>query len=139
MKNYRRTLFLAAAVSVISTSFAQAGTLTVINKIPDQRVQLFIQGEGTDKHHIQLVKENEQQDFDVTHKHTHGKNTFKVTASTGNGGSPDWKLMGGTCPNLVTDANHTIIIDKSALGKISCTNVTAENPCSTTQKTETQK
>ncbi|MBA3813682.1 MAG: hypothetical protein H0X26_04210 [Alphaproteobacteria bacterium] len=128
MKNYRRTLFLAAAASVISASVAQAGTLTVINKIPDQRVQLFIQGEGTDKHHIELVKENEQQDFDVNHTHTDGKNTFKVTASTGNGGSPDWKLMGGTCSGLVTRANHTLIIDQSALGKISCTNVSAENP-----------
>ena len=127
MKNDGKHFLLIATVGVMCASVVQAGTLTVINKIPDQRAQLFIRGEGVDRHHIQLLEAGQSKSYDVNPKHTQGKHTFEVTASTGNGGSPDWKLMGGTCSNLVTDADHTILID-STLGKISCTNVTADNP-----------
>jgi hypothetical protein len=48
-------------------------------------------------------------------------------ASTGNGGDPDWKLLGGKCSNLVKGADHTILIESTA-GKLSCKNITVENP-----------
>jgi hypothetical protein len=132
MKNYRKPFLLASAIGVICTFELQAGTLTVINKIPDQRVQLFIRGEGSHKHHTLLLEAGESKSYEINQRHTQGKHTFEVTASTGNGGDPDWKLMGGTASNLVTDADHTLVID-STLGKISCTNVTKDNPPSLTK------
>lgn len=128
MKNHRKILFLGAALSIISSVGAQAGTLTIINKIPDQRVYIFIQGEGMDKHYVQLVEANQMRSFDVNKTHTFGKPLFEVIASTCGEGNPNWKILGGTCSQLVTDADHTLVIE-SRLGKVSCTNVTADNPC----------
>lgn len=127
MKKYRRTLLFTTALCITSASIAEAGILTVNNKIPDQRIQLFIRGEGSDTYQIQLVEAGEAKSFGINKEHVQGKNTFEVTASTGNGGDPDWKLLGGTCSNLFTEADHIISID-STLGKISCTNITADNP-----------
>lgn len=127
MKTYKNTLFLASAICIATSSVGHTGTLTIVNKIPDQRIQLFIRGEGTDTHHIKVVEAGEKKDFIVSEENVHGKPTFEVTASTGNGGNPDWKLLGGTCATLVTDSDHILVID-STLGKLSCTNVTADNP-----------
>lgn len=132
MNNYKNTLLLATALAVVLSSIAQAGTLTVINKLPKERIQLCIRGEGTqgraDKDcFLQCVEACAQAMYTVTKVNVQGENTFEVIASTDNGGDPDWKLLGATCSNLVTDADHTIIID-STLGKLSCQDVTAANP-----------
>ena len=129
MKNYKKPLFIATALGALAFSTAYAGTLTVINNVPEQRIQLFIRGEGAGVYQTKVVEAGMQKDFIVNLEHVNGRNTFEVTASTGNGGHPDWKLMGGTCSNLVTDADHKLIID-AMLGKISCKNVTADNPSS---------
>lgn len=128
MKNQRKSLILAIALCMASASIAQAGTLTVVNKIPDQRVQLFIRGEGSDVHSVEVIEAGKQKDLIIEEKHVKGKPTFEVIASTGNGGDPDWKLMGGKCRDLVTAADHTILIESNAVGKTICTNASAENP-----------
>lgn len=127
MKNYRNILFSAITFSMAFVSLAQAGILRVINKVPNQQVQLFIRGEGSDTHHVKLIEAGEQQDFIIKHEHVQGKNTFEVFASTAEGEGPSWELAGERCSNLVTDANHVVTID-STLGKVSCMNVTAANP-----------
>jgi hypothetical protein len=128
MKNYKKPFILTTALCMASASLAQAGTLTVINKIPDQRIQLFIRGEGSESHAMEVIEGGEQQDLIIEEKHVNGKPTFEVIASTGNGGDPDWKLMGGKCEALVTAADHTILIESNPVGKTVCRNVTAENP-----------
>lgn len=132
MKNYKRTLFLATTLSMISSSFVQAGKLTVINNLPDQRIHLCIRGESPQERERKdcfgpTVEVGAQTTYIVEKKHVGGSNTFEVTASTASGGDPDWKLFGGTCSKLVTDADHIILIE-STLGKLSCRNITAENP-----------
>jgi hypothetical protein len=127
MKSYKRTLILATALCFSAAAMAQAGKLTVINKIPDQRVQLFIRGEGASGHYVELIEPEQQRAFVIEKGRVHNKPTFEVIASTGNGGEPDWKLLGGRCGELVTDSDHTIVIN-STLGKTSCTNVTDKNP-----------
>lgn len=127
MKNYTKTLFLATALCIGSEMATQAGKLTIINNIPNKHLQLFIRGVGNDSYRVWLLEAGKRGDFIVNKEYVRGKELFEVTASTGNGGSPDWKLMGGTCSDLVTDADHTLVID-STLGKISCKNVTAANP-----------
>lgn len=132
MKNYKKTLFVAMALSGISSSLVQADKLTVINNLPDQRIQLCIRGENPQEQARKdcfgpTVDAGHQTTYMVEKKHVGGSNTFEVTASTGNGGDPDWKLFGGKCSNLVTDANHIILIE-STLGKLSCKDITAQNP-----------
>lgn len=132
MKNYKKTLFLAAALCVISSSLVQAGKLTVINNLPDQRIQLCIRGESPNEAARKdcfgpTVDAGSQTTYIVEKTNVGGSNTFEVTASTGNGGDPNWKLFGGTCSNLVTHSDHIILIE-STLGKLSCRNITAENP-----------
>src|SRR5438045_3348906 len=104
MTNYKSTLFLATALSVISLSVAQAGKLTVINNHPEQRVQLCIRGEGPkEQERIDCfgptVEAMTQLDYTVKREHVGSDNTFEVIASTGNGGDPDWKLLSGKCSN----------------------------------------
>lgn len=127
MKNYTKIFMIASAVCLSSASMAQAGRLTVINKIPDQRVQLFVRGEGGNNHYIELIAAGQQRDLYIDQRNVQNKPTFEVIASTGNGGDPDWKLLGGRCAELVTDSDHTILIDSTA-GKVSCTNITAKSP-----------
>jgi hypothetical protein len=137
MKNYKRTLFLATALSMISTSLVQAGKLTVINNHPEQRIQLCIRGESPKERDRKdcfgpTVEAGTQTTYIVEKKkHVGGSNTFEVTASTGNGGNPDWKLLGGTCSQLFTESDHIVLIEANALGKLSCRNITAENPPAT--------
>lgn len=132
MKNYQKTLLLATTLSMGCTSMAQAGTLTVINKVADQRIQLCIRGEGPKERERKncfgpIVGAGEQIAYTVRKRDVGEDNTFEVIASTGNGGDPDWALLGGTCKGLVTDADHTILIESTA-GKLSCKNITANNP-----------
>lgn len=127
MKNYTKILMITSAVCLSSASMAQAGKLTVINKLPNERVQLFVRGEGSNHHYIELIAAGQQRELVVERAQVENKPTFEVIASTGNGGEPDWKLMGGKCGELVTDSDHTIVIN-STLGKTSCTNITDKNP-----------
>lgn len=127
MKNYKKTLILATALSLSCASMAQAGKLTVINKLPNERVQLFIRGEGAPNHYVELIEAGQQRELVIGQEQVQNKPTFEVIASTGNGGEPDWKLMGGKCGELVTAADHTVVIN-STLGKTSCTNITDKNP-----------
>ena len=127
MKNYQKILLLGLIFSAASVECAKAGKLSVINKIPDQRIQLFIRGEGNKEHNVSLIEAGQQKDMIIEKEHVGGRPTFEVIASTGNGGDPDWKLMGGACTELVTGADHTLVID-STLGKTTCTNITAKNP-----------
>lgn len=134
MENYKKTLFLATALSVTLGSLAQAGKLTVINNLPEQRIQLCIRGETPKELERKdcfgpIVGAGVQTSYVVEKENVGGSPTFEVTASTGNGGDPDWKLFGGTCSNLVTDADHIILIE-STLGKLSCKDITAQNPIS---------
>lgn len=132
MNKYKNILLLTTALGAISSSLAQAGKLTVINNHPTERVQLCIRGEeiaekNQDNTFRYIVNANSQEEFTITKENVRGQNTFEVIASTGSGGDPDWKLMGGKCSHLVTDADHTLLIDSTA-GKLSCKNVTAKNP-----------
>ena len=132
MKNHRKTFLLATVVGVISSSITQAGTLNVINNVPDQHIQLCIRGEGPKERDRKdcfgpIVSVGTQISYTVEKENVGGDNTFEVIASTGNGGDPDWKLFGGACKNLVIDVDHTILIEFT-LGKLSCKNVTAKNP-----------
>jgi len=124
---YAKTLCLATTLGTLSSAGVQAGTLTVINKIPDQYIYLFIRGEGNNTYFTKVVESEKELVFSVEEEDVKGKPTFDVTASTNSGGDPDWKLMAGQCSNLVTKANHTIIVTATA-GKLSCKNVTAKNP-----------
>jgi len=133
MNNYKKIL-LATAFAVVSSSIAQAGTLTVINKVSDQGIHLCIRGEGSKaqagKPNFQhFVKASAQKTYTVRKKHNRGGNTFEVLVAKGKDGHPEWELMGASCSNLVTDADHTIIVN-STLGKLSCQDVTAANPVS---------
>jgi hypothetical protein len=127
MKTYGTALYLATILGMMTTSIAYAGRLTVINNIPNQPIYLFIRGEGSNAYSTYSVEAGEQINLHVEEENVKGKPTFEVTASTTKGGDPDWKLMGGTCANLVTKADHTLVIT-STLGKISCENKTADNP-----------
>ena len=132
MKNHKKTFLLATVLGVVSSSTTEAGTLNVINNVPDQRIQLCIRGEGLKERERKncfgpTVKAGTQIAYIVEKENVGGDSTFEVIASTGNGGDPDWALLGGACKNLVTDADHTILIDSTA-GKLSCKNVTAKNP-----------
>lgn len=127
MKTYGTALCLATILGMMTTSIAYAGRLTVINSIPNQPIYLFIRGEGSNAYYTQSIEAGKQINLYVEEEDVKGKPMFEVTASATSGGDPDWKLMGGTCSNLVTKADHTLII-KSTLGKISCENKTAENP-----------
>ena len=127
MKNYRNALILATALGMASASMVQAGTLTVANKISDQTVKLAIRGERSEQHSIKVLEAEKTQSFLIKEENVKGKPTFEVIAFTGDGTDPGWQVMGGKCAGLVTVADHTIIID-STLGKISCTNDTAQNP-----------
>jgi hypothetical protein len=128
MKNYKRVLFLATTLCIVSGSITQADRLRVINNVSDQRIQLFIRGEGADAYLMKVIEPGHKKDFKVNSADVQGKNTFEVTASTGNGGNPDWNLMGGTCSTLVSDDSDHILVIDSTLGKLSCKNVTADNP-----------
>lgn len=131
MNNYKKIL-LTTAFAVVSSSIAQAGTLTVINKVSDQGIHLCIRGEGSKERESKpnfqhFVKSNAQKTYMIRKNYDRGGNTFEVLASKNKNGHPDWKLMGASCSNLVTDADHTIIVT-STLGKLSCQDVTAANP-----------
>lgn len=127
MKKYKIALILTTALGAAFVSTANAGTLRVINKISREPVYLFFRGEGSDTHSSTLIEAGQQKNLIIESPTVKGKPTFEVIASTSNEGNPDWKLMGGKCVELVTDSDHTIIVD-STLGKISCKNVTADNP-----------
>lgn len=126
MKNHNKPLILATILEISIVSMAQAGTLSVINKTSDP-IQLFFRGEGSDSHSKKLIGAGQQKDLIVERENISGKPTFEVIASTSTSGDPDWKLLGGKCKELVADSDHTIVIE-STLGKISCKNVSAENP-----------
>ena len=135
MNKYKNTLLLATALAVGSSSLAQAGTLTVINKLPKEDIKICIRSElskeETEKNcYSHFVKAGAQEEFKVTKEHVRGDNTYKVIAARLNVGASDWNLMGGSCTNLVTDANYMITID-SHLGKLSCKAVIASNSPST--------
>ena len=134
MNKYKNTLLFATALVVVSSPMAQAGKLTVINKLPTQKIHLCIRGEGSEERTYKdcvsrSVKPGEQAEYILSKEHVRGENTFEVIASTHKPKKSDWNLMGGSCTNLVTDADHTIIIS-STLGKLSCKDVTATNPTS---------
>lgn len=128
MKKEKKALLLATSLTVMSSSIGQASVLTVINKIPNQPIYVFISGEGSDTYYKELVGAGEKKEIMVLEENVQSKPTFKVTASTSGSGDPDWKLLGGTCSNLVTNSNHTVLIDSTAGLKLSCTDVTADNP-----------
>ena len=60
MKNYGTSLCLATTLGVLSSSIALADQLTVINKIPDQPVYIFIRGEGSDAYYTEFVEPGER-------------------------------------------------------------------------------
>ena len=125
MYTYRNTLLIATALVVFSSSMAQAGTLTVINKLPNEDIKLCIQSElNPDQNrkncYSHIVKAGAQEEYEIKKEYVRGDNTYKVIAARLDVGPADWNLMGATASNLVTDADHTITID-SILGKLSCT------------------
>jgi hypothetical protein len=125
MNKYKNTLLFATALVVFSSSMAQAGTLTVINKLPKEDIKLCIQSElnpdQTDKNcYSHIVKAGAQEKHTITKECVRGNNTYKVIAARLNVKASDWNLMGATCSGLITDADYTITID-STLGKLSCT------------------
>ena len=128
MKRYKKTLLLATSLAVMSSSGIKASTLTVINKMPDRPIYIFISGECSYACRKDNVGTGEKKDIMVQEENVQSKPTFKVTASTSGAGDPDWKLLGGTCSNLVTNSNHTVLIDSTAGLKLSCKDVTADNP-----------
>ena len=126
MKNYTTRILLASAICMTSASMAQAGKLTIVNNIPDQRIQVCIRGKNATEHHTKFINAGSTRAYTITRSIVSDKPTFEVAASTGNGGDPDWKLLAGKCTDLVTDADHILLID-STLGKTTCKNVTSEN------------
>lgn len=132
MNKYKNTLLFATALVVVSSSMAQGGTLTVINKLPTEDIKIWVRSEldAKQKHksyYSHIVKAGAQEKYTITKEHIRGDNTYKVVAARLDVDPADWNLMGATCSNLVTDADYTITID-STLGKLSCTKVTAGNP-----------
>lgn len=127
MNHKKKSLILAVTFIIAYNAPVYAGTLTVINKIVDQPIQLFIRGEHSDTYQVVLIQADSKSVIDVKKEYVNGKETYEVIASTSLGGDPDWKLLGGKCSNLVTNTDHIITIDSLA-GKVSCRDVTANNP-----------
>ena len=125
MNKYKNTLLLATALAVVSSSIAQGGKLTVINKLPKEDIKICIRSElSTDKAdkdcYSHFVKAGGKEEYNITKERVRGDNTYKVIAARLNVGPSDWNLMGATCSNLITDNDYTIIFDSNALGKLTC-------------------
>ncbi len=121
MKKYTKALILAAALSTVCVASAGAGGLQVINNT-DKNIQIFIRGAKSPYHFTELLTANSQKGIIIKEEHVDNKPIFEVIASTGNGGDPDWKLLGGKCDQLLSNKNHTLLIESSAGGlKTTCT------------------
>lgn len=121
MKKHIKTLILATALSTVCISAAEAGGLQIINNT-DKNIQVFIRGAKSSRHFTELLTPNSNKNIIIEEAQVDNQAVFEVIASTGNGGDPDWKLLGGKCDQLLTKRNHTLLIETSAGGlKTSCT------------------
>lgn len=128
MKKYTKIALLATVICPILLSATYGGTLQVINNA-DKNVQIFIRGAKSNKHHTELLVAGETKSLTIKEENVDGKPIYEVIASTGNGGNPDWKLLGGECIELLTTADHVLLIESQMGGiKTSCKDLLSQKP-----------
>ncbi len=121
---------LALITLLIASSFYGEGALArkvkIINNTEDT-IQVFFRGKGASSHHKEYIRPTSILTYDLAAVQLENKDVFYIIASSGQGGDPDWKLLGGVCSNLERDKKHTVLIEKSLQGlKTSCTVLTDE-------------
>lgn len=128
MRNYNKIALFTTMICPILLSATYGGSLQVINNA-DKNVQIFIRGAKSDKHHTELLVAGETKNLAIKEENVDGKPIYEVIASTGNGGDPDWKLLGGECIELLTTADHVLLIESKMGGlKTSCKDLLTQNP-----------
>ena len=123
MKNNIKML---TALSFLSTVFStdSFGANVKIANLTDDNIQMFFRGKNSSKHHIVTLPANVVASYEIKSEHIENKPVFEAIASKGNGGDPDWKLLGGACTNLEKDKDYTLLIENSLGGiKTSCTSL----------------
>lgn len=114
-----------ASLAVLGASSLSAIKVTVENKSTDN-IQVFFRGEGAKIHHTVVISGDSGKGgnigtYDLTPAHLESKDFMEVIASKGNQGSPDWKLLGGTCKHMSTSRDHTVVVEDAVMGlKTTC-------------------
>ncbi len=122
MKTYKISLLAGLAVFSLSASLAYASKIEVQNKT-GENIQVFFRGVGSSKPpYIVTLAPNTTGEYEIKDEYIEGKPAYEAIASTGSGGNPDWKFLGGTCTPLYKNKDHIIRIDSTVGGlKTSCT------------------
>jgi len=103
--------------AMLSTS-GSALQVKVING-SDNDIQLFFRGKDSPTSVRMLMPLNSMKVLEIDDDKMGDSKYFEVIASTGSGGDPDWKLLGGSCKDLGKQTMYTLLIDQCAL-KTSC-------------------
>ncbi|OJW49053.1 MAG: hypothetical protein BGO67_10800 [Alphaproteobacteria bacterium 41-28] len=122
MNRYKIILLTGLAVFALSMGVKSVSTVEVQNKT-GENIQVFFRGIGSLKPpYIVTLAPNTAGEYEIIDEYIEGKPVYEAIASTGSGGNPDWKFLGGTCSPLYKDKNHIIRIEPTLAGlKTSCT------------------
>ena len=108
-----------ASLAIMEASSLSAIKVTVENKSTDN-IQVFFRGEGAKSHHTVVISGDSGKGgnigtYDLTPAHFESKDFMEIIASKGNQGSPDWKLLGGTCKHMSTSRDHTVVVEDAVM------------------------
>lgn len=124
MKKIKSNLTLSFIIYAMLLTGASALQVRIING-SDNDIQLFFRGKDSPTSVRMLMPLNSMKVLEIDDDKMGSSQYFEVIASTGSGGDPDWKLLGGSCKGLdkqgahTKEGVHTLLIDQCAL-KVSC-------------------
>ncbi|MEB3703219.1 hypothetical protein Bealeia2_01913 (plasmid) [Candidatus Bealeia paramacronuclearis] len=107
-----------AFVTLLSAVAAQnlsAVDLKVINDTGSP-VNVFVRGRDASTFYLETVPQNTTHHVAVSSEKLENKPIFEVISAKNDTNIPDWKLLSGTCFNLDSTKDHTILIENSTLG-----------------------